>query len=238
MQALAVGVVEHELVVAAAAEFLAANAPLRGAVAVSGAGRRSTAPQRPVATRQVTLRLDGVIIGGAADRRVAVPFPLAARGRQRATFALGVVQRADDQRPVDIVFEKPHQYSLHDTRQELAFVQQISDEDEDEDEHYPVVLAIISISRGLNLGLVAKGVETEVQARYLRAHRCSTMQGFLFHRPIPLGASSTRSIRSAVASARRVTCHDELRTLRSLRKAARENRTYCDLFRTSRLPAV
>jgi len=50
-----------------------------------------------------------------------------------------------------------------------------------------VVLAIISISRGLHLNLVAEGVETEAQARYLRANGCPTMQGFYFHRPMPLG---------------------------------------------------
>jgi EAL domain-containing protein (putative c-di-GMP-specific phosphodiesterase class I) len=50
-----------------------------------------------------------------------------------------------------------------------------------------VVLAIISISRGLHLNLVAEGVETEVQARYLRAQGCVIMQGYLFHRPMPLG---------------------------------------------------
>ena len=76
-----------------------------------------------------------------------------------------------------------HRFPIHTIKIDQSFVQQISDEDG----HYPVVLAIISISRGLNLDLVAEGVETEVQARYLRAHGCSTMQGFLFHRPMPLG---------------------------------------------------
>ena len=76
-----------------------------------------------------------------------------------------------------------HRFPIQTIKIDQSFVQQISDPDG----HYPVVLAIISISRGLNLDLVAEGVETEVQARYLRAHGCSTMQGFLFHRPMPLG---------------------------------------------------
>jgi len=96
---------------------------------------------------------------------------------------VAVVQRAEDQRPVDVVFEKLHQYFLPDARQELALVQQISNEVR----QYSVVLAIISISRGLNLDLVAEGVETKVQARYLRAHECSTMQGFWFHRLMAVG---------------------------------------------------
>jgi EAL domain-containing protein (putative c-di-GMP-specific phosphodiesterase class I) len=36
------------------------------------------------------------------------------------------------------------------------------------------------------LNLIAEGVETEPQARYLRANGCMTMQGYLYHRPMPL----------------------------------------------------
>jgi diguanylate cyclase (GGDEF)-like protein/PAS domain S-box-containing protein len=75
-----------------------------------------------------------------------------------------------------------HRFPVHTIKIDQSFVQEIHDEHG----HYPVVLAIISISRGLRLNLVAEGVETEVQARYLRAHGCPTMQGFLFHRPMPL----------------------------------------------------
>jgi len=73
-------------------------------------------------------------------------------------------------------------FPVHTIKIDQSFVREI----QDEQGHYPVVLAIISISRGLGLNLVAEGVETEVQARYLRSHGCPTMQGFLFHRPMPL----------------------------------------------------
>ena len=76
-----------------------------------------------------------------------------------------------------------HRFPVNTIKIDQSFVQEIHDENG----HYPVVLAIISISRGLHLNLVAEGVETEVQARYLRAHGCLTMQGYLFHRPMPLG---------------------------------------------------
>ena len=76
-----------------------------------------------------------------------------------------------------------HRFPVHTIKIDQSFVQQIRDADG----HYPVVLAIISISRGLHLNLVAEGVETEAQARYLRANGCPTMQGFYFHRPMPLG---------------------------------------------------
>jgi sensor c-di-GMP phosphodiesterase-like protein len=51
--------------------------------------------------------------------------------------------------------------------------------------HYPVVLAIISIAKGLHLNVVAEGVETETQAAYLEQVGCTTMQGFLYYKPVP-----------------------------------------------------
>ena len=48
----------------------------------------------------------------------------------------------------------------------------------------PVVLAIISIAKGLSLNLVAEGVETPVQERYLERSGCNTMQGYLYHKPL------------------------------------------------------
>ncbi len=76
-----------------------------------------------------------------------------------------------------------HRFPVHTIKIDQSFVKEIHDEYG----HYPVVLAIISIARGLGLNLIAEGVETEPQARYLRANGCMTMQGYLYHRPMPLG---------------------------------------------------
>ena len=77
-----------------------------------------------------------------------------------------------------------HRFPIHTMKIDQSFVKEIHDGDG----HYPVILAIISIARGLNLHLVAEGVETETQADYLRANGCETMQGYLFHRPISLSS--------------------------------------------------
>jgi diguanylate cyclase (GGDEF)-like protein len=77
-----------------------------------------------------------------------------------------------------------HRFPVHTIKIDRSFVREIGDADG----HYPVVLAIIAITRGLNLKLVAEGVETEAQANYLRANGCETMQGYLFHHPLPLAA--------------------------------------------------
>jgi diguanylate cyclase (GGDEF)-like protein/PAS domain S-box-containing protein len=75
-----------------------------------------------------------------------------------------------------------HRFPVHTIKIDQSFVKEIHDEHG----HYPVILAIISIARGLGLNLVAEGVETEIQARYLRANGCLTMQGYLYYRPMPL----------------------------------------------------
>ncbi|KQQ87584.1 EAL domain-containing protein [Massilia sp. Leaf139] len=77
-----------------------------------------------------------------------------------------------------------HRFPIHTMKIDQSFVKEIHDAEG----HYPVILAIISIARGLNLHLVAEGVETETQADYLRANGCETMQGYLFHRPISLSS--------------------------------------------------
>jgi diguanylate cyclase (GGDEF)-like protein/PAS domain S-box-containing protein len=77
-----------------------------------------------------------------------------------------------------------HRFPIHTIKIDQSFVKEIKEEQG----HYPVILAIISIARGLGLNLIAEGVETDVQARYLRANGCLTMQGYLYHRPISLTA--------------------------------------------------
>jgi diguanylate cyclase (GGDEF)-like protein/PAS domain S-box-containing protein len=75
-----------------------------------------------------------------------------------------------------------HRFPIHTIKIDQSFVKEI----QDENGHFPVILAIISIARGLGMHLIAEGVETEVQARYLHASGCTTMQGYLYHRPMPL----------------------------------------------------
>ncbi|WP_426208828.1 putative bifunctional diguanylate cyclase/phosphodiesterase [Massilia sp. TWP1-3-3] len=77
-----------------------------------------------------------------------------------------------------------HRFPIHTIKIDQSFVREI----DDEHGHYPVILAIISIARGLGLHLIAEGVETDVQARYLKSHGCVTMQGYLFHFPVTLAS--------------------------------------------------
>jgi len=49
-----------------------------------------------------------------------------------------------------------------------------------------ICTAIISLAKSLNLELVAEGVETEDQLKFLKEMNCDLYQGYLFSRPLPV----------------------------------------------------
>jgi diguanylate cyclase (GGDEF)-like protein len=48
-----------------------------------------------------------------------------------------------------------------------------------------ITRAIIAMAHSLKLKVVAEGVETADQLKFLRAQRCDTVQGYFLHRPLP-----------------------------------------------------
>ncbi|MDR3394630.1 MAG: EAL domain-containing protein, partial [Parasulfuritortus sp.] len=48
-----------------------------------------------------------------------------------------------------------------------------------------IARTIITMGRGLNMNVIAEGVETESQRAFLEAHGCDAYQGYLFSRPLP-----------------------------------------------------
>ena len=46
-------------------------------------------------------------------------------------------------------------------------------------------MAIITLSHNLRLKVVAEGVETEDQLRFLQLLRCDEIQGYFFSKPLP-----------------------------------------------------
>ena len=62
-----------------------------------------------------------------------------------------------------------------------SFVQHVAEQPRDR----ALVEAIIALAQSLEVQVIAEGVETDVQARFLRQHGCSQMQGYLFGCPMP-----------------------------------------------------
>lgn len=60
-----------------------------------------------------------------------------------------------------------------------------------------ITTAIINMSKGLNLRVIAEGVENEAQLSFLREHHCDEFQGFYFSRPLDVSAvvNKLRTIR-------------------------------------------
>jgi EAL domain-containing protein (putative c-di-GMP-specific phosphodiesterase class I) len=48
-----------------------------------------------------------------------------------------------------------------------------------------ITSSIISLAHGLQLSVIAEGVETREQLRYLKQQKCDVMQGYYFSRPLP-----------------------------------------------------
>ncbi|MOA57831.1 Phytochrome-like protein cph2 [compost metagenome] len=48
-----------------------------------------------------------------------------------------------------------------------------------------ITRAIIAMAHGLELKVVAEGVETQAQMDFLKAQQCDEIQGYLISRPVP-----------------------------------------------------
>ena len=73
------------------------------------------------------------------------------------------------------------QFPVNTLKIDRSFVGDIRAEEGDAS----IIDAIVAMARGLKLDLIAEGVENRTQLRYLHAHGCSEVQGFIFSRPVP-----------------------------------------------------
>lgn len=62
-----------------------------------------------------------------------------------------------------------------------AFVMEIRENTDDS----PIIKAIVAIASGLGMNVVAEGVETAVQANFLKGLGCAQLQGYLYGHPQP-----------------------------------------------------
>lgn len=71
---------------------------------------------------------------------------------------------------------------LNQLKIDQSFVRDLSDDESDA----TIVRAIISLGLNLGLDVIAEGVETVAQRRFLIEHNCLTFQGYLYSKPIPI----------------------------------------------------
>ncbi|MCP5277179.1 MAG: EAL domain-containing protein [Thiobacillus sp.] len=75
-------------------------------------------------------------------------------------------------------------FPIHTLKIDKSFVWEI----DREYRQHAIIKAIISIAHGLGLNLIAEGVETDEQLKFLEGQGCDEIQGYLVSRPLPLDA--------------------------------------------------
>lgn len=70
-------------------------------------------------------------------------------------------------------------FPINEIKIDRSFVRAITTDKND----VAIVQATIALAHGLNLGVVAEGVETDAQSRLLSASRCDVAQGYLYGHP-------------------------------------------------------
>jgi EAL domain-containing protein (putative c-di-GMP-specific phosphodiesterase class I) len=72
-------------------------------------------------------------------------------------------------------------FPLHALKIDRSFVQDIASDPRNQ----AVAQAIVALGHGLDIDVIAEGVETEEQRSMLQAQGCQALQGYLFSRPLP-----------------------------------------------------
>jgi len=76
-------------------------------------------------------------------------------------------------------FKYLSRFPIHTLKIDQSFVQEL-----DREENVSIVNAMIAMGRGMNLNVVAEGVETESQLARLQQMQCHEMQGFFYSGPL------------------------------------------------------
>ena len=76
-------------------------------------------------------------------------------------------------------FKYLSRFPIHTLKIDQSFIQEL-----DREENISIVNAMIAMGRGMNLNVVAEGVETEAQLLRLQQMQCHEVQGYYYSAPV------------------------------------------------------
>ncbi len=112
----------------------------------------------------------------AAMENVQLTFTLLTRLRE-----MGVRVAIDDFGTGHSSLNYLKRFPIDTLKIDRSFVEDLPDRFEDA----AIVRAVLELARGLDLRVVAEGVETKAQLDFLQGHECREVQGFYFAEPMP-----------------------------------------------------
>jgi diguanylate cyclase (GGDEF)-like protein len=102
-------------------------------------------------------------------------------GKMRELKAMGVALSIDDFGTGYSSLSALKSFPISSLKIDKSFIRDLADNPDDQ----AIAMAVISLGHKLNLRVIAEGVETEQQRRFLHENDCDEMQGYLFSRPLP-----------------------------------------------------
>jgi EAL domain-containing protein (putative c-di-GMP-specific phosphodiesterase class I) len=100
-----------------------------------------------------------------------------------ALHELGVTVAIDDFGTGYSNFQRLRRLNIDRLKMDRSFVRELGGDSDDR----AIAAAIISMAKSLNVDVVAEGVESFPQLRFLQDHYCAEAQGFLLSRALPPG---------------------------------------------------
>ncbi|MDB5919531.1 MAG: signaling protein [Massilia sp.] len=102
-------------------------------------------------------------------------------GKMRELKAMGISLSIDDFGTGYPSLSALKPFPISSLKIDKSFISDLADNPDDQ----AIAMAVISLGHKLNLRVIAEGVETGQQCRFLRENDCDEMQGYLFSRPVP-----------------------------------------------------
>lgn len=105
----------------------------------------------------------------------------------QALKELGVKIALDDFGTQYSSFHYLQKFNLDTLKIDQLFIRNIYSDNKYDTKEAAIVSSFIHLAKGLNMKVVAEGVEDYEQMEFLKQKECDTLQGYLYSRPVPVG---------------------------------------------------